>query len=1156
MTDESEERIDRRTLLRLDELVSGGFAIDGVDPIEVGQTDRSERTVRTNQEEVVPDIAGFHPVHVNGMLYGEGDEELPAGLAGEWADARADTVDLVGAGEATTVEGRLRRKVVGSDLYLGLYIPPEERGQTEALSADQLSQLRVFLDRDGTGELTDGDVRLIGDRTDEQSGIRWEVQIFDGGEFVESEFGDDVPPASAGVSNTEEGGLGIEARIDRDALDEVLDEESSESEVNINVELLADEFRWGVGYTPGEISLLYELSGVAWTPIDPLPLDNSSVDHIEVTQAVQTPDNSLPLARGKETLVRVFVDHPESNAIEVDVELDGVYLAGNRPQGTLPGSPLSKSGFQAPPTPLDRENEDHSANFELPATWTDADGLRLVARVSRPGHVDDGTEERWEAASVILQDTYDPTIFFGRVDEESTSGRPPINATSATQKVFTETMPLADPTFISYDSNRIQDVEADDNLISRLDSDAQQLKSMSSVKTVDQVFGLTQDYGGRTAGLSSPSWSSGPGNHLAAWGDDMVTNPRISTPTALAHEANHNVGDKNWAFHCNADDDFADDCDMDEVGWSPTYGIIPQNTDELMKDPFSASAPNPKYWIGPDRWELLFDRFQNFIPGEPQPPGYGGPSTSATQAETGGTQDTDDSTVRLVTGALYPDGGGYLNPSFEIPGETTEPAGDAANANAILQVEYAGSTLTVPFEKSFEPLHGETVEESAFSFTLPDNGDIEAVRLLDAGTEDQLDAYEATGFEFDDATVETPVVFERDQDYEVTVNVQADSDATLYRQLLYSPDDGETWLPYSETFTGNTQPVFFSDGPGGDTARFMLLVSDGIQTERVESSSFEVPSLPPTVDIRGAQRLAVEDGDLQDVADPVDAVVGSEVTLRAGVTDQFGESLSGEAIEWTVVDEAGESVSITSSAVGEEFRHRFTRQGTFTVTATGTDPATELSATDEIQVAVGRPPLPSQEVVDQFQQRESGSVGVVLAPTSQSVRPGDERSLEVAVVGADGGVSAYELAVETATPDVVEIVDYELSRGSELTDVELAADGSTVEFSVALADNVYDPGDASVATVTVAGNQEDEGALELIGGEVTDANDPLSYYDIAKARGAEVTVSEAADPDLTEYTNEEGDVTAQGTRDAMDDWRNGDIQTTFLRDVIAALHSS
>jgi PKD repeat protein len=51
-----------------------------------------------------------------------------------------------------------------------------------------------------------------------------------------------------------------------------------------------------------------------------------------------------------------------------------------------------------------------------------------------------------------------------------------------------------------------------------------------------------------------------------------------------------------------------------------------------------------------------------------------------------------------------------------------------------------------------------------------------------------------------------------------------------------------------------------------------------------------------------------------------------------------------------------------------------------------------------------------------------------------------------------------------------------------------------------------------------------------------------------------VTVSDASS-DLAEYMNEDGTVTLSGLRDALEDWRIGDIQTTLLREVITAWRS-
>lgn len=50
-------------------------------------------------------------------------------------------------------------------------------------------------------------------------------------------------------------------------------------------------------------------------------------------------------------------------------------------------------------------------------------------------------------------------------------------------------------------------------------------------------------------------------------------------------------------------------------------------------------------------------------------------------------------------------------------------------------------------------------------------------------------------------------------------------------------------------------------------------------------------------------------------------------------------------------------------------------------------------------------------------------------------------------------------------------------------------------------------------------------------------------------------VVEDSEPDITDYTNEEGTVDTDGLRDAVDDWRAGDIDTELLRDVVDAWRS-
>jgi len=141
-----------------------------------------------------------------------------------------------------------------------------------------------------------------------------------------------------------------------------------------------------------------------------------------------------------------------------------------------------------------------------------------------------------------------------------------------------------------------------------------------------------------------------------------------------------------------------------------------------------------------------------------------------------------------------------------------------------------------------------------------------------------------------------------------------------------------------------------------------------------------------------------------------------------------------------------------------------------------------------------------------------GSVTVSLSPGSREIQLDETGSFDVLIGGAATGVSAYELTVESAAPDVVELVDYELTRESASADVTVADDGSTVKFDVEMGDNAYDPGDVTAATVTAAGRQEGEATLRVTASDVVDAKEPPSSYGISGTQGADATVVEGAGP--------------------------------------------
>ncbi len=107
-----------------------------------------------------------------------------------------------------------------------------------------------------------------------------------------------------------------------------------------------------------------------------------SISNIEVTQAIQTADNSVPLVPYKLTAVRVYVkrDGPQP--------IDGVSarLRGFRRSGEADGSPLSPYNGPITPSPNpDREKHENSLNFILPESWVWEGDLELEAQIVPPG---------------------------------------------------------------------------------------------------------------------------------------------------------------------------------------------------------------------------------------------------------------------------------------------------------------------------------------------------------------------------------------------------------------------------------------------------------------------------------------------------------------------------------------------------------------------------------------------------------------------------------------------------------------------------------------------------------------------------------------------------------------------------------------------------
>lgn len=132
--------------------------------------------------------------------------------------------------------------------------------------------------------------------------------------------------------------------------------------------------------TPDEVlaeldgSLLEEASA---GPDRGIPFPVVLLDGVEVTQAVQAPDHSVPLVAGKTTIVRVYLSYPE--AVSVRGELHLARSAGG-PWQTVPSLGAAQlepgsTGGSLPQLASRRRDLALSLNFQVPAELTAAGDL-------------------------------------------------------------------------------------------------------------------------------------------------------------------------------------------------------------------------------------------------------------------------------------------------------------------------------------------------------------------------------------------------------------------------------------------------------------------------------------------------------------------------------------------------------------------------------------------------------------------------------------------------------------------------------------------------------------------------------------------------------------------------------------------------------------
>ncbi len=546
---------------------------------------------------------------------------------------------------------------------------------------------------------------------------------------------------------------------------------------------------------------------------------------IEITQAIQDRDNSLPLVQGKKTAVRTY----GSAWYVQERQILFAYLHGTRNGIDLPGSPL-KVLFNAPVEDQGlRDYLEDTANFFLPKSWTFGT-VEFRVYMTTVNH--SSADSSQDSVTKTFEERKIPNYFYIPINQGTVENDYlPAEERIWSYKNYLETVyPLEDVNWIYRPWDDIGRITNNSYLLTAVKIYSVQLL-LAYNQTIaegnpapftfpDQVFGISPNI---IRGLSDPVWAGGSG--LAAMGGETGW---LDDSFIMAHEINHNLDkdqsgtwgrhvpdtcgaagpDPDWPYTNYRIQEYGFDTSFIDPFWEGQTNVVGPYEPDFMS--YCSTITPPYVWISPYRWQKLFSFFA--------------PSTAIYQPEV--TQNFEQ--VYYLMGRLYPDGSGQLDNSFIQVGVADQAIPDGAGEIEILDnTDTVLLTHTFPVEFDPQPYDLEVMRN--FFFQLPVQVGAKKISLKFNGLlVDQLlisDHAPSVLLLSPSGSVNWG---EQPQMVNWSASDADGDDLTFY--LQYSPDNGVSWFQAGGPFTGTSATVYPANWAAGDQGILRIIASDGINT--------------------------------------------------------------------------------------------------------------------------------------------------------------------------------------------------------------------------------------------------------------------------------------------------------------------------------------
>lgn len=583
----------------------------------------------------------------------------------------------------------------------------------------------------------------------------------------------------------------------------------------------------------------------------PTPTPVIAISHIEITQATQDENNSVPLIAGKPTFVRVYVDCGAGCTSVPGVT--GVLEISTLPNASLVPFPRFITAYHVEKWADQRGNLTRTLNFMVDTRLVTGT-VTFTARVGGNSLSDVGSFKSARVPRIAyLPIHYDPVLCTW--PQQDPDGDRIKRAFQWAQRVYPTTgiEYIAWPGFawtmpLRLLCDGLPAPVVGEMLLARLHLGW----LMATDSRPDYVFGWLPDEA-RGGGFSLPFGT-------VAFGDDDP----VEGPSLFAHEIGHLLG----RWHTNTEDSMSDrNCNHNKLNLAPR-GSWPHKTSKIHDYGVDLLAKSDL-----DRLKRPEDNYDYMsYCGSLTITGEGGTVWTsawtyahvysetlslpvATMRETSAASQV----YMIASGLVYTNGTVTFDPIWMLT-STVMPRDQSTGATYCIEAQNtSGAALRV---RCFEPTFidneaGIITDVDGFNLILPYSPDVTRIVLKKGATELAVRAVSAHA---PAVTVLSPnggETWAASGTYTITWTASDLDDDPLTYSVLYN-SDGNNWVPVGTAITTTQLVVNAADLAGGTAARVRVLATDGVNTSSDESNAaFTVgrkgPSafiLAPTGDVR------------------------------------------------------------------------------------------------------------------------------------------------------------------------------------------------------------------------------------------------------------------------------------------------------------------